>query len=88
MRPTELPDSELLKRALALRRVLFTQDIRFKSLCENWQRDGTQFAGLVFGHQLAGTIGEFVADLELIAAASEPEEWKNVVERIPYPGRK
>jgi hypothetical protein len=41
-------------------------------------------SGLIFGHQLGGTIGQFVKDLELIAIASEPEEWMNVVEYIPF----
>jgi hypothetical protein len=67
-----------------LERVLFTQDIRFKALAENWQRQQRPFAGLIFGHQLGGTIGQFVKDLELIALASEPEEWLNVVEYLPF----
>ncbi|OCQ95031.1 hypothetical protein BCD67_02820 [Oscillatoriales cyanobacterium USR001] len=46
-----------------------------------------QFAGLIFGHQLGGTIGQFVKDLELIALASESDEWMNAVEYIPYLGR-
>jgi hypothetical protein len=81
---TQLPDDQLLERARALGRVLFTQDIRFKALAENWQRQGRPFAGLIFGHQLAGTIGQFVKDLELIAQASEPDEWSNTVEHLPF----
>jgi hypothetical protein len=46
---TELEDAALLVRATALGRVLFTQDIRFKSLAESWQRTGRNFAGLLFG---------------------------------------
>ena len=80
----ELTDEELLERASSLERVLFTQDIRFKALAENWQRQQRLFAGLIFGHQLGGTIGQFVKDLELIALASEPEEWLNVVEYLPF----
>jgi hypothetical protein len=80
----ELDDERLLDRASALGRVLFTQDIRFKSLAEEWQRKGRPFAGLLFGHQLRGTVGRFVQDLELIAKASEPEEWLNVVEQLPF----
>ncbi len=63
----ELPDHELLERSTALGRVLFTQDIRFRALAETWQRDSKPFAGLIFGHQLGGTIGQFVKDLEFIA---------------------
>lgn len=57
-----LADSALLERACALGRIVFTQDIRFKALAENWQRQGKTFAGLIFGHQLRGTIGQFVRD--------------------------
>jgi hypothetical protein len=77
-------DHELLEHARELGRVIFTQDIRFKALAEEWQRQQRPFAGLVFGHQLAGTIGQYVKDLELIAKASEPTEWVNIVEHLPY----
>jgi hypothetical protein len=66
-----------------LGRLLFTQDIRFAARAEQWQREGRPFAGLFFGHPLRGTIGQFVRDLELIAKASEPADWLNVVERLP-----
>jgi Domain of unknown function (DUF5615) len=78
-----LPDDELLERARVLGRVIFTQDIRFKALAEDWQRQGRPFAGLIFGHQLRGTIGQYVRDLELIASGSEPEEWLNTIEHLP-----
>jgi hypothetical protein len=80
----ERDDTELLEHAQQLGRVVFTQDIRFKALAENWQRHGRSFAGLVFGHQLGGTIGQFVRDLEVIATASEPEEWENTIEHLPF----
>jgi Domain of unknown function (DUF5615) len=80
----ELPDDELLDRSTAVGRVLFTQDIRFRALAQNWQREGKPFGGLIFGHQLGGTIGQFVKDLEFIAQASDPEDWQNMVEYIPF----
>ncbi len=80
----ELADAELLERARMLGRVVFTQDLRFRVLAEDWQRQGRPFAGLVFGHQLKGTIGQFVKDLELIARASESGEWLNTVEHLPF----
>jgi hypothetical protein len=79
----QLPDAALLKRATALGRLLFTQDIRFKSLAEDWQRTGQPFAGLVFGHQLHGSIGQYVRDLELIAKATQPAEWWCQIEQLP-----
>lgn len=81
---TELPDDQLLVRVTELKCVFFTQDVRFIGLAETWQIKGKQFSGLIFGHQLGGTIGQFVKDLELIAKASEPDEWSNKVEYIPF----
>jgi len=83
-RTQELSDDQLLIRVTKLKRVLFTQDIRFRVLAETWQTEVKHFSGLIFGHQLGGTIGQFVKDLELIAKASEPEEWVNSVEYIPF----
>src|SRR5258708_14052944 len=51
-----LPDDQLLERSMTLGRVLFTHDIRFKVLAENWQRQGKPFAGLVWGHPMRLTI--------------------------------
>ena len=80
----ELPDDQLLERSTALGRVLFTHDIRFRALAENWQRENKPFGGLIFGHQIGATIGQFVKDLEFIAQASDPEDWQNMVEYIPF----
>jgi hypothetical protein len=80
----ELEDDALLDRADNLGRVLFTQDILFKALAEDLQREGKHFAGLLFGHQLGATIGQYVNDLSLIAQASDPSEWENRVEHLPY----
>ena len=80
---TELTDLDLIARSTALGRLLFTQDIRFKALAEDWQRAGRNFAGLVFGHQLHGSIGQYVRDLELIAKATDPADWIGQVEQLP-----
>ncbi len=76
-------DQELLERGRNLGRVIFTQDIGFRVRAENWQQQGRTFAGLIFGHPLRGSIGQYVRDLELIAHASEPSEWQNVVVHLP-----
>lgn len=68
----EREDEELLERARELDRVLFTQDIRFKALAQEWQRQGRPFSGLLFGHQLGGTIGQFVQNLELVGTRISP----------------
>jgi hypothetical protein len=39
-------DEEVFERATSLGRLVFTQDILFRVLAENWQREGREFAGL------------------------------------------
>ena len=82
-----VPDERVLARATALGRILFTHDVRFRVQAEDWQRQGREFAGLLFGPQLGGTIGQYVEDLELIAKASEPDEWRNIVQFLPFKRR-
>jgi Domain of unknown function (DUF5615) len=77
-------DGELLERASELGRLMFTRDIRFKALAEQWQAEGRTFAGLVFAHQLRATIGQLVRDLELICRASDAEDWSNMIEQLPF----
>jgi hypothetical protein len=79
-----IPDNEILERARTLGRVVFTHDIGFRFLAETWQRDGRPFSGLIFGHQTKATIGQYVKDLELVAKASEFDEWENAVETLPF----
>ena len=46
-----LPDPQLLQLATELGRVVVTQDIRFRVLAEDWQRQQRPFAGLIFAPQ-------------------------------------
>jgi len=39
---------------------------------------------LILGHQLSGTIGQFVKDLELITQAFTQDEWLNAVGHLPF----
>jgi hypothetical protein len=80
----EMADEELLEHAAVLGRLIFTQDIRFKAMAEQWQSQGRAFAGLCYGNQLGVTVGTYVKDLELIAKATEPAEWLNVVQHLPF----
>jgi predicted nuclease of predicted toxin-antitoxin system len=80
----EMTDQNLLQRATELGRIIFTQDVRFKALAEEWQRQGKPFSGLLFGNQLGVTIGNYVKDLELIAKATDPAEWMNVIQHLPF----
>jgi len=78
-----LEDEELLELAAKQARVVFTQDIRFRVRAEDWQRRGRVFAWLVFKHQRGTTVGRIVADLEIIAKATEPSEWQGRVLHLP-----
>lgn len=79
----QLPDAQLLETASSLRRVLFTHDHRFRAMVEQRQREGHSFAGLVFGPAEGASIGQYVRDLEVIAKASEPEEWQSRIMYLP-----
>ena len=79
----ELPDEELLALATSMKRVMVTQDIRFRVLAGDWQRRGRAFAGLVFAHQRYVSFGEMISDLELISKATDAEYWQNRIEQLP-----
>ena len=78
-----LPDTALLDRATAWGRVLFTQDDDLLREAAERQRYGVAFAGVIYGHQLKATIGQYLRDLELIATVNEPEDCANRVEYVP-----
>ena len=79
----ELDDHLLLELARQQGRVMFTHDIRFKALAENWQRADKQFAGLIYGHAEGASLGQYVRDLELLAKACEQAELANTVIHLP-----
>jgi predicted nuclease of predicted toxin-antitoxin system len=76
-------DPELLDRATELDRVLFTQDDDLLREAKRRQQSGEFFCGVIYAHQLNITVGKCIADLELIAKASEPEEWANSTAYLP-----
>jgi hypothetical protein len=41
------------------------------------------FAGLIYGHQLAATMGKYVLDLEMICQVLNPEDMANRIEYLP-----
>jgi predicted nuclease of predicted toxin-antitoxin system len=80
---TQVDDEPLLDRAAALNRVLFTQDEDFLTIAGQRQASGLFFAGLVYGHQQAATIGQYVRDLELVCKVFEPEDMANQIQYLP-----
>jgi hypothetical protein len=76
-------DPELLDRATALSRVLFSQDEDLLSEAVHRQRAGLPFGGLIYCHQERLGIGALIAELELVAKASEPSELEERVLYLP-----
>jgi Domain of unknown function (DUF5615) len=83
----ERTDSELLDRATALHRLLFTQDEDLLREAAQRQERGETFAGVVYAHQLRVSIGQCIQDLEVVALAGEPEDFANRVEYLPLRSR-
>ncbi len=80
---SQMDDPELLDRANEIGRVLFTQDDDLLAEAAKRQRQGVQFYGVIYAHQLRVPVGICVHDLEIIAKASEPEDLINQVLFLP-----
>ena len=80
---TRLEDTELLDRATGLHRVLFSQDDDLLAIARERQTTGVVFAGLIYGHQLAATVGRYVLDLDVVCQVLNPEDMANRIEYLP-----
>jgi hypothetical protein len=78
-----LDDDRLLQRATELGRVLVSQDDDLLREGVRLLRDGGDFSGIIYAHQLRITIGQMVDDLELIAKVTSPEDWWDKIEYLP-----
>src|SRR5438105_4799136 len=76
-------DRPLLARSTELDRVMVSLDRDPYVIASQCMLSGTEFSGLVYGHQLRLTIGQAIRDLELVAKAMEPHEIRNFIQRIP-----
>lgn len=79
----KLEDPALLDRATELGRILFSQDDDLLREANKRQQTGEMFAGVIYAHQLNITVGRCIKDLELIAKATEFEEWLNNTVYLP-----
>jgi hypothetical protein len=79
----ELEDDRLLQRATELARVLVSQDEDLLREGVRLLREQRDFAGIIYAHQLRITVGQMVEDLELIATATSPDEWRGRIEYLP-----
>ena len=79
----KLDDDLLLQRATELGRILVSQDEDLLREGARRLREGEEFSGIVYAHQLRVTIGQMVEDLELIATATSKEEWSGRIAYLP-----
>ena len=77
-------DDALLARTTSLHRVLFSQDEDLLAIAHHCLLTGLEFAGVVYAHQLAISIGQAVRDLELFAKVLDPDDMRNRIEYLPY----
>lgn len=77
-----LSDDDMLTRATAVGRVLFTQDTDFLEIASRRQRQGIAFGGILFAAQ--GTpIGQLIEDAELCLAGMTADEFRNRLVHLP-----
>ena len=76
-------DEELLSRATLLGRALVTQDADLLEIAARWQREGLEFAGLIFAPQGGASLGRYVEDLELIAVCCDASEVVSRIHHLP-----
>ena len=79
----EADDPAILGRATELGRVVFTSDDDFLAVACEWLSAGLAFSGLIYVHQLRLTVGQTIADLELIARAGSADDFVNRIEYLP-----
>lgn len=77
------PDAMLLDRAKELGRVVFSQDEDFPIEAAHRQTEGIDFAGVIYARQTYVSIGDCIRNLELIAKATDPEDWFNQIQYLP-----
>ncbi len=79
----QLEDSDLLDRATAIGRALFSQDSDSLAEADRRQRSDIPFAGIIYAPQQALSIRRFIEELETIAKAGEPHDTMNRVTYLP-----
>jgi hypothetical protein len=77
-------DADLLDRATALTRVLFTNDRDLLRIVATRQHLGVPFAGVIYAPQTS-PLGRVLRDLEMCALACEPEDFVDGLTYLPFP---
>lgn len=76
-------DPDLLDRAGAIERVLFSQDEDLLTEAAKRQKAAVPFSGVIYAPQLALSIGQLIEELELLAKAGVPADFANRVLYLP-----
>ena len=79
----KLDDPGLIKRALAPGRILFSRDEDMLAEATRRLRSREIFATIVFAHQLQVSIGQCIADLELVAKTGGEADARGQVIYLP-----
>lgn len=78
-----LSDPDLLDRATALQRALFSSDADLLAEAQRRQQEAIPFAGVIYVHTMRLSIGERIDNLELIAKAGRPADLADRVLYLP-----
>jgi Domain of unknown function (DUF5615) len=81
---TEWEDPDLLERATAVNRVLFTNDQDFLRIVAVRQQLSQPFTGVIYAPQTS-PLGPVLRDLELCALACDPEDFADGLTYLPFP---
>jgi len=79
----ELDDPDLLDRATAVGRVLFSRDDDLLAEATRRLRAGAPFGGVIYAHQQTVLIGQAIRDLALIATAGTLADVESQVIDLP-----
>lgn len=78
-----MADADLLDRATALGRVLFTRDDDLLKEATRRQIMGAAFDGGIYAHQLHVSVGQCIHDLELLMLAGTKDDLEGQVVFLP-----
>lgn len=78
-----LSDADLLDRATAMGRAVFTFDQDFLIEAAHRQEEGIEFGGVIYARLLKVSVSECIHNLEIVAKASDPTDLVNRVLFLP-----
>lgn len=77
------PDPQVLDRATALERVLFTHDDDLIAEAVQRLQSGRAFVGVIYAHKLRVALGKCIADLEYLALVGELKDFADKMYYLP-----